>query len=171
MEPAEWQKQAINEGQLLRGWIVNSYAQIEFFLGDLIVRSLTLPEYAKLAQTLPHGAPGRIKRVRQILTQGGFFDKFSNEISEIIDEFSNHHETRNLLAHGFCEFHFTKKGDFGLQFRKWHRQEGRQDALLLRTFRLRDLEAQKIELTALAQRALLLFRRIHDSLGLVVNAQ
>jgi hypothetical protein len=40
--PQGWED-AINEGQRLRGWIANSYAQIEYLLGDLILRCRAFP--------------------------------------------------------------------------------------------------------------------------------
>ena len=157
----------IEEAQRLRGWIANAYAQIEFFLGDVIVRSLIIPEYESVGQVLPHGTPDRIKRVRRILEFNGIFTEFRDELAGIVDEFEDHHEIRNLLAHGFCEFHYTPSGDCGLKFRKWHRVPDRQDAQLIQTFRLVDLEYEKAIIVELSQRALGLFHRIHDRLGLV----
>jgi len=160
-------KEIIEEGQRLRGWIANAYAQIELFLGDVIVRSLEMQAYRDVGEVLPHGSSDRIRRVRRILEINGVFSEFKSELFGICDEFENHHETRNLLAHGFCEFHYTPTGDCGFQFRKWHRVEGRQDAQLQRTFRLVDLEYEKGVIVELSQRALTLFLKIHDRLGLV----
>ena len=160
-------KMIIEEAQRLRGWLANSYAQIEYLLGDLIVRSLTMPEYEQLGSTLPHDAPRRIKRARHIIEAGGWIGKFSQELNEILDNFEKKHETRNLLAHGFCEFLYTPDGDAGMRFSKWHYQPDRQDARLQRTFRLNDLQREQTELTALASKAVELFFRIHDDLGLV----
>lgn len=157
----------IEEGQRLRGWIANAYAQIEFFLGDVIVRSLSMNEYQGLGEVLPHGSPDRIRRVRRILEREGVFSEFEADLNSIVDEFENHHETRNLLAHGFCKVLHTPDGDSTFQFRKWHRVEGRQDVQLQRTFRLVDLEYEKAIIVELSQRALGLFFRIHDRLGLV----
>lgn len=165
--PPEHVIDSIEEGQRFRGWIANGYAQIEFFLGDIIVRSLNMVEYQDVGEILPHGSPDRIKRVRRILEFDGFYSEFRDELIGILDEFENHHETRNLLAHGFCEFHHTPDGDFGFYFRKWHRVPDRQDAQLQRTFRLIDLEYEKTTIVELSRKALGVFYRIHDRLGLV----
>ena len=167
MSPSAEHQAIIEEGQRLRGWIANAYAQIEFFLGDVIVRSLVLPEYQDIGEVLPHGSPDRIKRVRRIMERDGFFSDYRDELSAVVDEFENHHETRNLLAHGFCEFLYTDDGDCGFQFRKWHRVPDRQDAILMKTFRLIDLEYEKTIIVELSQRALHLFFAIHDRLGLI----
>jgi hypothetical protein len=51
----------IEEGQRLRGWITNAYAQIEFLLGDLILRCREFPEYAGDTATFTHSAPKRVR--------------------------------------------------------------------------------------------------------------
>jgi len=51
-------EQRVEEGQRLRGWIANGYAQIEYFLGDIIVRSLQMPEYDAYAIPLGNFEPG-----------------------------------------------------------------------------------------------------------------
>jgi hypothetical protein len=157
----------IEEGQRLRGWIANAYAQIEYFLGDLIVRSLGIEAYAGVGGTLPHGSPERIRRVWRILEQDGVFSEFRDEISGIVDEFERHHENRNLLAHGFCDFQFTADNDCGFQFSEWRRDDRRQDARLQKTFRLVDLKYEQAIIVQLSQRAVALFFRIFERLSLV----
>ena len=159
----------IEEGQRLRGWIANSFAQIEFMLGDLILRSFQMAEYDGLPRTLPHGAPDRVKRLRRVLGTQGPLDPFAAALEELLDTFETTHEVRNLLAHGFCEYLFTPDGDAALQFQKWHRQPHREDARLIRSFRLQDLEREKQTMTALSTRAVLLFRNLHDHFGWVAR--
>jgi hypothetical protein len=167
LSPPGWIVESVEEGQRLRGWIANSYAQIEFILGDIIVQSLRLAEYNEVGTALPHGAPDRIKRVRRILEFEGVFSEFRDELAKILADFEDHHEVRNLLAHGLCTVYHTSDNDFGLEFRKWHRVPDRQDAQLIKTFRLVDLEYHKSSLVELSQRALELHYRIHDRLGLI----
>jgi hypothetical protein len=157
---------AIEEGQRLRGWIANGYAQVEYLLGDIITKSFQMPEYGELSDRLPHGSKNRIAKIHEILAQEGFFSHYRDDIVSVIEAFEAHHQTRNLLAHGFCTAYHTPAGDFGLEFRKWHR-EGDRDTELKRTFRLIDLEYEKAQLTHLSQRALALSLEIHQELGLV----
>ena len=49
----------LEEGQRLRGWIVNAYAQVEYLLGDLILRCRAFPEYEEQTRTFTHSAPTR----------------------------------------------------------------------------------------------------------------
>ena len=157
---------AIEEGQRLRGWIANGYAQVEYLLGDIILKAFKMPEYEALAGRLPHRVEKRIAVVRQISDVEGYFSKHRAEVDWILDAFETHHETRNLLAHGFCTVCHTPDGDFGLEFRKWHR-DGDQDAEMKRTFRLINLEYERTQLTHVSQRALSLSFEIHKDLGLV----
>ncbi|WP_157235008.1 hypothetical protein [Methylosinus sp. LW4] len=159
----------IEEGQRLRGWIANAYAQIEFLLGDLILRCRAFPEYEAETATFSHSAPKRVRQVRRMLEKAGALDAFAVDLTSIIDRFEERHETRNLLAHGFCEYLCTPSGDAGLQFQKWHRQEDRDDARLIRCFRLPDLAAEENSLVALSHEALCLFQRMHRHFGWEAN--
>jgi hypothetical protein len=157
---------AVEEGQRLRGWIANGYAQVEYLLGDIIVRSHGVKEYESLKDRLPHRPEKRIAKVREILEIDGYFSKHRGRVEELIDAFEAHQETRHLLVHGFCTAYHTPEGDFGLQFRKWHR-DGANDTEIEKTFRLIDLEYERAQFTDVAERALALAREIHDDLGLV----
>ncbi|MEO7550485.1 MAG: hypothetical protein ABIT09_05015 [Croceibacterium sp.] len=139
---------------------------MEYLLGDIITTSHGIGDYSAIRERLPHRVERRIAKVHQILEIDGFFSAHRDEINWVIDAFESHHQTRNLLAHGFCTAYHTPDGDFGLEFRKWHR-DGDNDRELIQTFRLIDLEYEKAQLTDLSQRALHLAFRIHDELGLV----
>lgn len=159
----------IEEATHHRGWISNSYAQVEFLLGDLIMRCRQFPEYAAQTATFTHSSPKRVAKVRAMLAIDGPLTAHHGEISEVLDAFEANHEIRNLLAHGFCEFHFTPTGDAGLVFRKFERgnvQEGQEpDILVQRTFRLVDMEYHRVQLVAQSQRALEVFAKVHYDLG------
>lgn len=155
----------IEEGQRLRGWMTNAYAQIEFMLGDLILRCRVFPEYEALTKTFTHSAAKRAARVKRMASTNGPLDPFARDIVAIVDRFTDKQETRNLLAHGYCEYLYTPDGDAGLQFQKFHHQPGRDNARLIRTFRLADLHAETEIFTALSREAMPLFMRIHAHFG------
>ncbi|MEO7786347.1 MAG: hypothetical protein ABIR77_00775 [Sphingomicrobium sp.] len=155
----------LEESQRLRGWIANSYANVEFMLGDLIVRCRQFPIYDALTKTMPHDATKRIRRVRQILEIDGALSPYAAGLEDLLANFELRHETRNLLAHGFATYHITPEGDAGLTFEKWHRDSDRMDARLVRTFRLVDLAREQADFVQLARRSLSLFYSIHTSLG------
>ena len=166
-QPPEHVRTAIEEAQRLRGWVANGYAQVEYLLGDIIVKALEMPEYGELPKRLPHGAPKRIKRVNKILEVEGFFSKFEDQLKWILEAFEAHHETRNLLAHGFCTIHHTPEEEVGFEFRKWHRDAEHGDVEIVKTFLLINLEYEKTQLIEVSSRSLELSRQIHQELGLV----
>jgi hypothetical protein len=159
----------IEEATHHRGWISNSYAQIEFLLGDLIMRCRLFPEYADQTATFTHSAPKRVAKVRAMLNVDGPLTPYTAAISEVLDPFEANHEIRNLLAHGFCEFQFTATGDAGLVFRKFERggvHNGQEpDILMRRTFRLVDMRYHREQFVAQAQHALGVFAKVHFDFG------
>jgi hypothetical protein len=151
----------IEEGQRLRGWIANAYAQIEFLLGDLILRCRAFPEYAAETASFTHSGAKRARRVGRMLQKAGALKPFAAELTLIIDRFEERHEIRNLLAHGFCTYRYSPSGDAEFEFQKWDRD----DAPLIRCFHLPDLVAERDSLVALSVEALELFMRMHRHFG------
>lgn len=164
-------KAEIDEGQRLRGWIANSYAQIEYLLGDLIFRCRAFSEYNLHTKTMPHDANSRVKKIRAILRACGPLDLFAESLTIILDRFEQGHETRNLLVHGFCTYLRTPSGDTALQFEKWHRQPSqddvsrRDDVRLKRQFRLSTMRNEMDSFVELADDAVRLIREIHQHFG------
>jgi hypothetical protein len=170
VDETEW-KAIIKEGTHHRGWIANSYAQLEFLLGDLVVRCREFPEYAAHTKTVSHSAAKRVAKVRHMLEIAGPLTPFAGDLHGIIVSFEQHQRLRNLLAHGFCTFLHTPDGDAGFRFRKFDRPltgaaELDDDHVLTeQVFRLIDLEYHREQLVAQAQNALLVFAAIHGALG------
>ena len=164
--PPEHVRSAIEESQRLRGGIANGYAQVEYLLGDIIMKAFKLPEYGNLVVRLPHKVLGRIELVKKIIENDGFFSSYKDEIYWIIEAFELRHETRNILAHGFCTVLHTPTGDIGFEFRKWHRVD-QDDVEEIKLYRLVDLEYERAQLVDASQRALKLFREIHKALAIV----
>jgi hypothetical protein len=162
-------KEIIEIGTGHRGWIANSFAQIEYLLGDLIVRARQFPNYNLHTQTVSHSAPQRIAKVRLILALEGPLVQFANRLGPLLDAFEQNQAIRNLLAHGYCEFHYTPTGDAGFYFRKFDRakaeETGDDAALLEKTFRLIDLEYHRAQLVELSVRVMEVIADVHVTLG------
>jgi len=159
----------LEEGTHCRGWITNSYAQIEFLLGDLIVRSRWFHEYSEHNSTISHSATRRVAKVRAMLKITGALTPYTERLGAILNAFELTHDTRNLLAHGYCQLHYTPDGDAGLVFQKFDREAAtmtnNDGARIQRTFRLADLRQQRDESVALAQQALMTFTTVASELG------
>lgn len=153
-----------------RGWISNSYAQVEYLLGNLIVRCRQFEQYAEQTATVTHSATRRVAKVRAMLGVNGPLGPHAEGLTQILDAFEGNHEVRNLLAHGFCEFQFTPTGDAGLVFRKFDRGEAESgqappDILIQRVLRMVDLEYHRAQLVHQAEVALEFFAVMHAALG------
>jgi hypothetical protein len=159
----------IEEATQQRGWISNAYAQVEYLLGDLIIRCRQFPEYAEQTAMFTHSATKRVAKLRAMLNIEGPLSVYAGPIAQVLDAFSANHDIRNLLAHGFCIFHFTPTGDAGLEFQKFERGDvnnGQEPDILIRqTFRLIDLEYFRTQFVAQSQNALELFAQVHFDLG------
>lgn len=159
----------IEQGMTQRGWIANSHAQIEFLLGDLIVRCRDFPEYQVQTKTVSHSAATRVKKVRAMAGIDGHLSPFADGLLATLDAFESNYGMRNLLAHGLCEVHHTPSGDAGFVFKKFDREAadelGDDSACIKQTFRLVDLQYHRAQMEDHAEKALHLFQEIHNSLG------
>lgn len=146
-----------------RGWIANSFAQIEFLLGDLIVRCREFPAYEKFTRNVSHSASERVKKLRSMIDCPGPLDLFAPELREILDTFADKQGVRNLLAHGYCEVEFTNVNDVWFVFRKFDRDKAANDALIFQRFTLADLDQHRADLHQLAQKTVTLFDNIRGA--------
>lgn len=157
----------LQAGTSCRGWISNSYAQVEFLLGDLIQRCRQFPEYDSFTQTISHSASKRVSKVRSIIAMDGPLSEHALPLEAVLEAFERQHETRNLLAHGFCEFHHTPDGDAGFAFRRFIRAANSESGheLLQKTFRLVDLEYHQAQMVEQASQRLSSFTRFTSRSG------
>ena len=167
--PPDHVSDAIEEAFRLRGWISNGYAQIEHLLGDIILKAFKMPEYEQLKTRLPNQLVDRKKIISSILEVDGFFSDYKEEIQFIMGGLEFSHDDRNILAHGFCTVLHNADEQVWFQFRKWHRDDGK-DTELIKNYQMVNLEYQKTQIVHVSQRALNLSLEIHTKLGLVDSA-
>jgi hypothetical protein len=164
-EPEEWQKAAICAAMEQRGWLANSFAQIEYLLGDLIKRCRAFAEYDLHTKTIPHDSSTRARKVRLILSKQGPLHSEQGVLVPLLSSFESMHETRHLLTHGFCEFHHTSTGEHGLFFQKFHRLPDGAEAMMRRTLTPAVLEFESQKARQLAGSFLEAILAIHQRFG------
>jgi hypothetical protein len=153
-----------------RGWCINSFAQVEYLLGDLLWQAASMPEYAAAAVPFPLNADKRAEKVRELLELSGPFEAYGADLREIVERWESLREGRLFFAHGYASFFSTPAGDALMQIRRFvpppkgskGAQMGR-DVLRVRPAEL--AEARRVW-AKLANDAALLFHRIHEDLGL-----
>src|SRR3954447_16480611 len=92
-------KAVIDAGIAARGWIINSYAQFENLLSDLVRRAHAFPEYADLRT--PFRTSSRIATVRELLDRTGPLSQFKESIAGLLDRFEAFEDSRLMLVHAF----------------------------------------------------------------------
>lgn len=150
-----------------RGWIVNSYAQLEFLAADLIVKCRSIEEYAELnAKALPFGIDNRIKRIQE-LCESGPMAKHADDLLPLMARLLELEETRHFFTHGFSSVHIQTDGSrMGLHIRRYvpptkGQRESKAEIIVLPE----DMTAARTRWTIFAQTAVGIFRRIYDALG------
>lgn len=165
MEPPQSVKDAICRVQEHRGWILSSYAQIEYLFSDLVNRACAIKEYVQLGDALPFPIDKRLKRSRRILETEGPFSPYAKQLLEILDEFEDRGEMRNILAHGFMTVLHDPNDQVQYEFRKWHWPEkGEAGELVHKCFEVH-LDYESCQLMALADKASNVFRQVHLRMG------
>ena len=160
--PAEVQS-VIEAGIAARGWIVNSYAQFENMLSDLVRLARQCPEYADLH--VPYRTARKIACVREIFEREGPLKKFKDAITPLIVQFEGFEDARLMLVHGFTTVFHTPKGEVGFNFELFQKGEGGNAVLRHKMYRAEELEAEHQRFVEFAQEALLQFRKVHKEMG------
>lgn len=158
-------KEAIERFQTLRGWIVGSYAQIEFMMADTIVRSQSLADYEHLPKTATFNVTKRAKRFRQLLESEGAIGQDRVALLDVLNRWEASEEIRHFLVHGFAIFRWTRAGDMLMTFRRYMPDLDETDPFREMHFRLDTLQRLRDQLAEEANQAVGLFEGMHDRLG------
>lgn len=159
----EQELEHLNLGQRARGWIVNSYAQFEHLLLDLVVRSKNVPEYVSLRAA--YRTDKRIAQVRRLCALQGPLEVFSGQLIELIDRFEEFEKSRLLLVHGFCAVSIDAFGNMSFNFKRYRPTKDDFTELEEHTFSLRDLQIERNAFVQFAREAMELFLDMHQSMG------
>jgi hypothetical protein len=149
-QPADWQKQLINESLYLRGRIIASYSQIEFLLADISV---------KLDLKFPYLIKDRIKAAKRI-GEREQFAKYKAELDKVCDELLEFDDIRNFLSHGFLTLHVDKLGNHQFEYRMYQRGDG-TFTLMGGTTTIERLRGAAEHITAYVEQSVELFTRIY----------
>lgn len=162
-EPSEELKAIIERGTAARGWIVNSYAQFENLLSDLVMRARELPEYENFE--VPYRTDKRIASVRKLLAGHGPLAQFKGDIGGLLERFEGFEDSRLLLVHGFTKVLVSPRGEVGFCFEVYRRGKGGKTEVRRKIYRPHELEAEHQTFVTFATEAFERFRAIHRQMG------
>jgi hypothetical protein len=151
-----------------RGWIVNCYAQVEFLIADIIVKSRKFPEYQHLiAGPVPFGINRRSEVIRK-LCESGPLHAHRDTVLPLVDRLLKLEETRHFFTHGFLSVHIERGGKrLGMHLRRYvppkkGELETRSELLVFPE----QMAEERRRWLVYAQTAVELLRKVYDELGL-----
>ena len=112
-------REAIEQFQNLRGWIVGCYSQVEFLMADTIVRAQALPAYDHLPKTPTFNVTKRVRRFRDLIDCPGPISPHAADLRKVVEEWEKAETLRHFLVHGFATFRWTRSGDMMMTFRRY----------------------------------------------------
>ncbi len=163
-EPTNDHARLIDQAMEARGWIVNSYAQFENLLGDLLRRAQFQPEYFNIPES-PHRTESRIKQVRSLLDRSGPLQPFASQIGDLLIRFENLELERLVLVHSYTELLISPDGPV-FRFQRYVKTEkDKPPELRENLFTLARLLTIRQRFIDFARDALAAFYEVHRALG------
>lgn len=157
----------IEECQRLRGWLVNSFAQVEFLLGDLPCRAWELPEYVHMRGPVSIVAKNRLAQTRSLLEAPGPLAAYATRLLPVLDRFERNDRARNFLAHGFCSFDVVPRtGEMAMRFRCYVPRKGGEPELLELYMLPNELAAAREQWVGIAEQVIEACHEIYLRFGL-----
>lgn len=150
-----------------RGFVINSFAQIECLLADLIDQCRGFGDYAALNdKPIPFSAGNRVARVRELATSGPLAPH-ADRIEKLLTRFLEFEDLRHLFTHGFASFAHTPDGDAGMYFIRYVPPPKGGDVTMVRAFyRPSTMQAQRDSCLEFIEAAMDAFREIYGAIGL-----
>lgn len=159
-------KKIISDMTMDRGFVINSFAQIECLWADLVDQCRQFKEYAEITKIIPFSPNSRVGAVRALLATGPL-QPFADQIDHLLTRFMEFEELRHLFAHGFASFRYTPNGDCGMFFTRYMKPKKGEDAKLIQEFYWpKTMAAQRESSAAFAQDAMAQLRKIYTEIGL-----
>jgi hypothetical protein len=157
----------IREMTEARGFVINSFTQIECLLADLIDQCRDLTQYEELShKPIPFGVDNRVARVRELTKAGPLF-AFADIIDKILTRFMEFEDLRHLFTHGYASVAYTPDGDIGMYFIRYvPPPKGGEVTMVRRFYRPRTIIAQRDSCLEFTESAMQEFRQLYLASGL-----
>jgi hypothetical protein len=97
--------------QVLRGEVIDLFAQIERAVSTVLVRAAALPEYRALKPAFPHLMGQKLERLRKLMSEAGPLKSRADEVTPLVDKLASFEDLRNFMAHGTVEVALKQGGE------------------------------------------------------------
>jgi hypothetical protein len=96
---------------MLRGEVIDLFAQVEHAVNAVLVHAAALPEYKSLKPAFPHLLGQKLERLRQLKTEVGPLRTHANGVSPLVDKLAPFEDFRHFMAHGIAEVALKQNGE------------------------------------------------------------
>ena len=97
--------------QMLRGEVIDLFAQAEHAVNEVLIHAATLPEYKALKPAFPYLMGQKLQRLRKLMTEVGPLRAHANKVAPLIDNLASFEELRHFMAHGIVEVALKQSGE------------------------------------------------------------
>jgi hypothetical protein len=120
--------------QMLRGEVIDLFAQVEHAVNEVLTHTAALPGYKALKPAFPHLMGQKLERLRKLMTEVGPLCAHANRVGPLIDKLASFEDLRRFMAHGIVEVALKQSGDPIYVFRMdGASSDGSQDSTLTLT--------------------------------------
>ena len=119
--------------QMLRGEVIDLFAQIERAVSTVLVHAAALPEYKALKPALPHLMGQKLERLRKLMSEAGPLKSRINGVAPLVEKLASFEDLRHFMAHGTVEVALKQNGEPIYIFRMICDPDGETDPTLTLT--------------------------------------
>ncbi|WP_143012360.1 hypothetical protein [Methylobacterium phyllostachyos] len=145
--------------QLLRGKIINHFANVEFIFADLHFRARQLSAYSWLSPDLPYTIKKRIASVKALATADGPLRIYEKDLLAIANELPRFEKLRQFVAHGNMLVDFKRERPI-IIFHVYDQPKQSQPILSERKNTLQEFHSSYMDLALFSERVIILAHKI-----------
>ena len=119
--------------QMLRGEVIDLFAQIERAVSTVLVHAAALPEYKALRPALPHLMGQKLERLRKLMSEAGPLKSRISGVAPLVEKLASFQDLRHFMAHGTVEVALKQDGEPIYIFRMICDPDGNADPTLTLT--------------------------------------
>jgi hypothetical protein len=119
--------------QMLRGEVIDLFAQIERAVSTVLVHAAALPEYKGLRPALPHLMGQKLERLRKLMSEAGPLKSRISGVAPLVEKLASFEDLRHFMAHGTVEVALKQNGEPIYIFRMICDADGKTDPTLTLT--------------------------------------